>query len=278
MKKFYIIILYFLIISPSNGNEISTKISQYISNLISGNGETEVSVDIRENAKPDFSILAVRELQKTDKGKYFTQISLFNTEKNNDERLVGNIGFGKRSLSEDNFLMTGFNAFVDLDNEGNKRTSLGYEAQNAVLDFNYNYYIGLDDAEGEVVLDGYDLRLASQVPYLHWADLFVNSYAWYGDSRDDVKGKKYGSEMLLTPNISLELAYDDKDKAGIEDEWYANIMFVHPPKNGPSARDGVAKTAWKENKNMSSELLTKVNRQNKIVVEFTGSATISRTD
>ena len=69
MKKFYIIILYFLIISPSNGNEISTKISQYISNLISGNGETEVSVDIRENAKPDFSILAVRELQKTDKGQ-----------------------------------------------------------------------------------------------------------------------------------------------------------------------------------------------------------------
>ena len=30
--------------------------------------------------------------------------------------------------------------------------------------------------DGEKVLDGYDLRLASQIPYLHWADIFLNSY------------------------------------------------------------------------------------------------------
>ena len=26
------------------------------------------------------------------------------------------------------------------------------------------------------VLDGYDLILASQIPYLHWADIFLNLY------------------------------------------------------------------------------------------------------
>jgi hypothetical protein len=35
---------------------------------------------------------------------------------------------------------------------------------------------------------------------------------------------------------------------------------------------------WKEEKDMSVELLTKVKRNNKIFVEYTGSATISRLD
>ena len=52
-------------------------VSQYISNLIPGEGDTEVSIDIRDNHKPDYSILAVREIEKTETGNYFTQFSLF---------------------------------------------------------------------------------------------------------------------------------------------------------------------------------------------------------
>ena len=37
---------------------------------------------MRENYKPDFSILAVSELEKNDDGNFFTQFSIFNTEKN----------------------------------------------------------------------------------------------------------------------------------------------------------------------------------------------------
>ena len=55
-------------------------------------------------------------------------------------------------------------------------------------------------------------------------------------------------------------------------------MFVHPPREGSSAKDGIANTAWKDNKDMSDQLLTKVKRNNKIMIEFKGSATISRTD
>ena len=55
-------------------------------------------------------------------------------------------------------------------------------------------------------------------------------------------------------------------------------MFVHPPRKGPTAKDGIASVAWKENKDMSDQLLTKVKRNNKIMVEFKGLATISRTD
>ena len=278
MYRFFLFI-FLIFTTASNSGEISSKVSEYVSNLIPGEGDTEVSIDLRENNKPDYSILAVREIQKTEDGNFFTQFSFFNTEKNNDERLVGNLGFGKRILSDDKTMMTGFNAFIDYDDIGNARSSLGLEARNAVLEFGYNYYFGIDDGTDEKVLDGYDLRLASQIPYMHWADIFINAYEWEGRDRDDIKGTKIGSELLLNPNLNLELAYDDKDKAGLKDEWYAKIMFIHPPRTGPSLQDGfLSSDTWKEEKNMSGELLTKVKRNNKIVVEFKGLSTISRTD
>ena len=279
MKKVLIILISYLMISTSYADGVAKQVSEYINNIIPGEGDTEVSIDIRENFKPDYSILGVREIEKTANGNFFTQFSIFNTEKNNDERIVGNLGFGKRMLNDDNTMMTGFNAFLDYDDIGNARSSLGVEARNAVLDFGYNYYIGIDDGTDEKVLDGYDLRLASQIPYMHWADIFVNAYEYDGRDRDDIKGRKLGSELLLNPNLNLELAYDDKDKEGLEDEWYAKIILIHPPRTGPSLQDGLfSNTAWKEEKDMSGELLTKVKRNNKIMVEFKGNATISRAD
>lgn len=278
---FSFLILFYLLTSKVHADvsdKISKKVNDYFSNLVPGKGITEVSIDLRNNNSPDFSILAVRELKKSLSGNLFTQFSLFNTEQNSDERIVGNLGFGKRNLSKDKLTLTGTNLFFDYDSHGNMRTSFGLEARNAVLEFYGNYYKGLDEGDDEKVLDGYDLRFESQVPYLHWADIFYNTYKWKGVERDDVEGAKMGSEIQLTSNVNLEIAYDDKKKKGIEDEWYARIMFIHPPKEGPSAKDGIAKTAWKEEKDMTGELLTKVKRNNKIMIEFKGSATISRTD
>ena len=117
MKK--ILLVSFLVLFTSNlSADVSNNISQYISNLIPGEGDTEVSIDLRENNKPDYSILTVREIEKTENGNFFSQLSLFNTEKDNDERIVANIGLGKRSLSQDNTLMSGFNVFLDYDDAG----------------------------------------------------------------------------------------------------------------------------------------------------------------
>ena len=79
-------------------------------------------------------------------------------------------------------------------------------------------------------------------------------------------------------HIAVEAAYDDKDRTGLEDEWYAKILFVHPPREGVTAQDGMSSDIWKNEKDMSGEMLAKVKRNNKIMVEFKGSATISRLD
>ena len=274
-------IFFILLISSAfadTSSNISKQLSDFISEIVPGEGYTETSIDLRENYKPDFSILAVRELEKDDNGNFFTQFSLFNTEKNNDERIVGNLGFGKRTLSDDKYMMTGFNAFLDYDDKGNARGSLGIEAKNAVLEFYSNYYSGIDNANDEKVLDGYDLSLSSQIPYLHWADAFVNSYEWDGIDRDDIEGTKLGSEMFLSSTLSLEVAYDDKDKTGLEDEWYAKLQFFYPPREGATLQDGISDSMWREEKDMTGKLLSKVKRHNKIMVEFKGSSQITRAD
>ena len=285
--KILTIILSLFIITVANADikgqaldKASEKISKYTIGLIPGEGHTEVSIDLREGFKPDYSFLAVRELLKMNSGNIFTQFSLFNTEQANEEKIIGNFGLGTRKLFDDNTVLVGLNAFVDNDfSETNRRASIGLELRNAVLDFHSNIYEGLQDSDDERVLNGWDYRLASQVPYLHWSKIFINHYEWDGVLRDDIKGTKMGSEMILTRSLNFEIAYDDKDKKGLEDEWYAKILFVHPPRdNGPTARDGISQVAWKENKDMSGELLSKVKRNNKIMIEFKGSATISRTD
>ena len=280
MKFFFGIFLLIITATFANADDkVSSKISEYIFNIIPGEGTTEVSVDFRENYKPDYSILLVRELSSDENGNIFSQFSLFNTEKLNDERIVANLGVGKRFLSDDKTLMTGLNAFFDGDEDGNLRSSLGGEVRNAVLGLSTNYYQGIQDADGEKVLDGYDLELNSQVPYLHWAKAFVSTYKFDGRERQDIEGTKLGTDMQLSPSISLEAAYDDKDKKGMDDEYYVNFMFNFPPREGPNMTiDGIAATAWKEDKDMTGELLSKVKRQNKIIVEFNVTTTISRLD
>ena len=82
----------------------------------------------------------------------------------------------------------------------------------------------------------------------------------------------------MSPTITLEAAFDDKDKAGLEDEWYAKLQFSYPPREGVTAQDGISDAMWREEKDMSNKLLTKVKRNNKIMIEFKGSSNIVRAD
>jgi hypothetical protein len=69
----------------------------------------------------------------------------------------------------------------------------------------------------------------------------------------------------LTPNLVVDLGYDDNNIDGTNN--FAKIMFVYPPREKASATtDFISETAFVEI-DMSGELLTKVRRTNKIIVE-----------
>ena len=81
----------------------------------------------------------------------------------------------------------------------------------------------------------------------------MNTYSWDGVNRNDIEGLIIGSEFSLSSTLQLELAYDDKDRAGLEDEYFVKLMFVYPPKEGPTASDGISSDIWRENKDMTGE-------------------------
>ena len=81
MKRFLFVLIFALMAPLSYADDlsgVSERASEFIKNLIPGEGHTEASIDLRKNAKPDFSILGVREISPLDQGTIFTQFSNIN--------------------------------------------------------------------------------------------------------------------------------------------------------------------------------------------------------
>jgi hypothetical protein len=145
---------------------------------------TEVEFDITEMSKPEFSILTVQPLtQSTD---YLnTLFSQGRIAYGRDGRTTLNLGSGYRRLVLREGLMLGVNAFFDYESPfDHRRVGLGSEIRSGPLELNVNYYNAIshklkaDSGTHERALDGYDLELGAQIPYLPWARLFGKYFYW----------------------------------------------------------------------------------------------------
>ena len=288
MKKFLEIVLFVSfftsIASADIGNTVSKKISDFISNLIPGEGITETSIEINDadNDNINFSILGVRNLDKTDDTNFFTQFSLKNEEKNSSGRLTGNLGFGYRSLNEDKSFMHGANVFLDGDIfEGHKRLGLGWETKSSLVDLSTNYYQKLTsmktvDGTEEKILSGWDYNLTTQVPYHPWINLNLQGYNWYAEKASvDPKGMVYTSEFNISPVTQFNFSLDNSGNEGVEDIYKAEILFTYPPRESiRTMQDGKSDVAF-EKENMQAKLTEKVRRNNNLAVEIQGAVIVT---
>ena len=82
-----------------------------------------------------------------------------------------------RQLSDDESYFIGTNLFFDLDDEANKRASLGLEFHQSIV--GATTFTGrwkssnLVDGNTERVLDGYDINIVGQMPFMPWAEQFT---------------------------------------------------------------------------------------------------------
>jgi len=285
--KVLVIILSLFITTVANADVASqalNKVSEKISNLIPGEGITEVSLDYNDgdDDQINFSILGVRDIEKTNSSNFFTQFSLMNSEVNGTNRIFTNIGLGNRVLTDNKSMMLGTNLFFDTDLfEKHKRASLGIEAKAHMLDLNLNFYEALSntitvDKTDEKVLSGHEFGISSQIPYMPWAKVNYTDYLWEKDQASvDTEGKIYSLEMQVSPSISIEGSFDESGNTGVDDETSFRITFIYPPKeNEPSAQDGLSNVAF-EKRDMSKELSKKVRRNNKIVLETQGTIIVT---
>ena len=265
-------------------SSMSSGIASSIASVIGGQGDTEVQFSAKEDNKPQFTIMTVRPISvHPGKDAWFVQLQLSNTQIRSQSRLTTNIGLGYRTLSDNKKSMIGGNVFVDYDEEGNSRYSLGFEFRTTVFEILINHYEAISGQKTvgnfkERALDGNDMSINGQIPYLPWAKINLMHYEWKKvNNSKNSKGDKLSLDLLLTPNVVLELGVDDNNIQ--KKDNFVKLSFVFPPREGPAAStDFIADEAFPGG-DMSSQLLSKVKRSNKITLESEGvGVTISRLD
>ncbi len=254
-------------------------LSDAVENILDGAGDTQVRIDMGEDYKPEFSIVTVRPIAiHHSVDATFIQLQLSDHKIRGDSRLAGNIGVGYRKLSDSKTSMTGANFFFDYDEKGNARASVGLELRSSAFDALANYYSAIsgDKTVGdytERTLDGYEISVVGQVPYIPWVNVIGNSYNWEAEKNSkDSKGEKFSLEMALTPNLIAEVGFDDNNISGTDN--FAKITFIYPPRETPTAStEFVSEKAFVQF-DMSTELLSIVRRTNKQIIESEGSGVV----
>ena len=289
MSYFRYLFIFFISFNVYAGDEEKLKksiiekftsgLSSSIKNILDGEGDTKVQIDMGEDYHPEFSIVTVRPISKHHSNDAtFIQLQLNEQKIRGDGRLSTNIGIGYRKLSDSKDSITGANVFVDYDEEGNTRASVGLELRSSSFELLANYYQAISGGQTvgtftERTLDGTEISAIGQVPYLPWANVVASHYQWEANKNSkDSKGDKISLEMTLTPNFVAEVGYDDNNISGTNN--FAKVMFVYPARETPTATTNfISDTAFVQI-DMSSELLSIVRRSNKQIIESEGTGVV----
>ena len=287
---FRILLVLFLSFTAHAGDEKKVKkhildnftssLSTAVENFLDGEGETKVQIDMGEDYQPEFSIVTVRPISKHHSvDATFIQLQLNEQKIRGDGRFSTNIGIGYRKLSDSKDSITGANVFLDYDEKGNARASVGLELKSSSFDILANYYSAISGGKSvgsytERTLDGVEITAVGQIPYLPWANLVANHYEWDAvKNSKDSKGDKISLEMQLTPNLVAEVGYDDNNISGTNN--FAKIMFVFPAREtAPAASTDFLSEKPFVQGDLSLELLSIVRRSNKQIIESEGTGVV----
>jgi len=235
----------------------------------------EFQGSLREDNKPEYSVLTVQPLYQSDglKDTILIQASQLRYALFGDYRDTTNLGLGYRRLLFDDSLMIGTNAFFDYEwTNSHRRISIGAEIKFASFDFYFNNYFGLGNFRDsgnntdEKVLHGRDLELRTQVPFIPWMRVGAKRYIWDSDLGDDIKGWTVSSDMDLTQNLSMELGGSDDNRQDREYFIQFTLRLGSQDKPVLASNRFVDEQAF-QLRDMKSHTLDKVRRQNKILVE-----------
>jgi len=248
-----------------------------------GEGNTEISIRNLKGDGPDIDIITVQPLSPKDQNSQLFWQGSIGSYYNDDERdTTLNLGIGNRWLLDNETAIGGVNAFTDYEfSSGHNRLSLGAEYKRTNFEISTNNYWGTSSTKNvngidEDALDGRDISIKGKAPYAPWLSLTAEKYQWDRTSQDDIKGDLYGLEMNLTPEITLEIGTQDDNY--MDKESFAKVTYSLNANNKYSLESHkTINSPWLDGKSMRDNLLDKVKRSNKIVVE-SGGINISRRD
>ena len=141
-----------------------------------------------------------------------------------------------------------------------------------------NYYRALSSSQTvgdytERTLDGAEISIIGEIPFLPWANIVANHYEWQADKNSkDSKGQKISLELTVTQNFIVEGGWDDNNLSGSSN--FVKAYFIYPARERTSATTNFIGESAFSSSDMSGELLSKIRRTNKQVIESEGSGVV----
>ena len=236
--------------------------------------KTDISITGIKNKKTRYFITNVKGFEPSDDGRAqtFMQSSIGNA----NSRAVINLGLGRRYLIDDESVLTGLNAFLDYDPKyGHQRVSIGGELKASAFELTANSYKALTkwkkgkNSNQERALDGRDIELGAQIPYMPAAKLYVKNWKWKGeDGVGDTKGNTYSVAFSqLINGVQVELGRRDYDGL-TKDENFGQLTYTIPMGGAPvQSSKPLFSSEMFENASMKGKMLDKVRRSNAIVIQ-----------
>ena len=232
---------------------------------------TTLSFQFQEGWKPLYSVETVQPLGHYDEKSrdvWFTQQRI---SRASDIGTTLNVGIGYRRISKDDRRLYGAHLFYDHRFlRHHDRLSGGLEYMSGESEFRFNWYNSTSDERVldanlhtlERVANGYTLEYGKTFKNARWARVYVEGYHWNQERQADKNGLRVGSELQLTPRVSVDMGYNkpEHNSGGA----YGKITF----------RLAGAPVAWYGGKhsvegamNVRSKMLSLVRRHNTIWVE-----------
>lgn len=178
---------------------------------------TTLSFQFQERWKPLYSVETVQPLGHYDdksRDVWFTQQRI---SRASDIGTTLNVGVGYRRISKDDRRLYGAHLFYDHRFlRHHDRLSGGLEYMSGESEFRFNWY---DSTSDERVLDanlhtlervanGYTLEYGKTFKNARWARVYVEGYHWNQERQADKNGLRVGSELQLTPRVSVDMGYN----------------------------------------------------------------------
>ena len=237
---------------------------------------TELTIEGRTASDPNFTLLTINPISESDDKKDLTFFQGSLLRQNGRDTI--NLGIGYRQLTDDEKWIYGVNAFHDYDaTHEHTRVSLGAEIRSSVFEVNINKYFATSgaltgkDGNTERALDGQEIEIGGQVPFIPSAKIFVKNWKWEGYQTSDTKGNTYSIQINapIAPNIILEAGTKDYDSQ--TDIDFVNLTYKLSLGGGSSEQDGMVKDLISDqafnNTSMKKRMLDKVRRKNTIVIQ-----------
>ena len=232
---------------------------------------TTLSFQFQEGWKPLYSAETIQPLghyDNTSRDVWFTQQRI---SRASDTGTTLNVGVGYRRISKDDRRLYGAHLFYDhrfLNRHD--RLSAGLEYMSGESEFRFNWYGSASDERVldanlhtlERVSNGYTLEYGKTFKNARWARVYVEGYHWNQDRQADKNGLRIGSEMQLTPRVSIDMGYNKPEHSS--GGAYGKITFRLA--GAPMAWYG-GKHRLEQSATVRDKMLNIVRRTNTVFVE-----------